>query len=500
MADNDIENEERVRSYLADHGGSVEDAGGRGLTDEMARAIGVDKPAALSAILGRMESDGVITRDMRGLRTYRISLTGSDEPALVAAEPGPARAESGGGSRTVGRGGRSVSLRDAVPEPAPTDAPESPRAAVSLREALSRRPAVVEPAVVEPAAVEGALATAGAAAAQSSDQAPAQAVSLRDAIKRMVPGASSPPPAAPVSGAASARRAAPPEGAVAHAAPAPPRRGAAATDTSVERSPARAMSLREALAGGATEAPPPDSATTQFPAAAPFTGLDNGTTRSTRLREPVVSPWVDDEPKSKGKKGKPGKDKRPRADKSARKAAQKAERRRKLRRQLSIPVPELKAPPSATIVTAVGAAVAGLVLVAVISVVVSRGSTHHVPSNDTVSSSTDACAVVDSGMATAAFGQDAGPPHFVLDSCVYDDGTHELIVAVYRTNGRALFDAGRSSQAQDIPGIGDGSYYVDGRLRVLKGNSLLLVTLGPIPATTPNPKLVTLASTAAGRL
>jgi hypothetical protein len=140
------------------------------------------------------------------------------------------------------------------------------------------------------------------------------------------------------------------------------------------------------------------------------------------------------------------------------------------------------------------------VLVAVISVVVSRGSTHHVPSNDTVSSSTDACAVVDSGMATAAFGQDAGPPHFVLDSCVYDDGTHELIVAVYRTNGRALFDAGRSSQAQDIPGIGDGSYYVDGRLRVLKGNSLLLVTLGPIPATTPNPKLVTLASTAAGRL
>ncbi len=495
MADNDIENEGRVRSYLANHGGSVEDAGGRGLTDEMARAIGVDKPAALSAILGRMESDGVITREMRGLRTYSISLTGSDEPALVAAEPGPARAESGGGSRTVGRGGRSVSLRDALPEPPPTDPPESPRAAMSLREALSRRPAVVEPA-----AVELLRPTAGEAPAQPTDEAPAQAVSLRDAIKRKAPGASAPPPVAPTSTAASARRAGSPQDAVVPAAPTGPGRVTRGTDSSsVDRSPGRALSLREALsAGGTTEASPSDWApTTQFPEAAPFTGPDNGTTRSTRLREPVVSPWVDDEPKSKGRKGKPGKDNRPkRADRSA----QKAERRRKLRSQLSIQVPDMKAPPSATIVTAVGAAVAGLVLVAVISVVVSRGSTHHVPSNDTVSSSTDACAVVDSAMATTAFGQDAGPPHFVLDSCVYDDGTHELIVAVYRTNGRALFDAGRSSQAQDIPGIGDGSYYVDGRLRVLKGNSLLLVTLGPVPATTPNPKLVTLASTAAGRL
>ncbi|MDQ1398948.1 MAG: hypothetical protein QOK20_880, partial [Acidimicrobiaceae bacterium] len=128
MADNHTESEGRVRSYLANHGGSVEDAGGRGLTDEMARAIGVDKPAALSAILGRMESDGVITRDMRGLRTYRISLATSDEPALVAAEPGPGLADNGGSSRTGRHAGRSVGLRDARPEElVPTDLPDAPR-------------------------------------------------------------------------------------------------------------------------------------------------------------------------------------------------------------------------------------------------------------------------------------------------------------------------------------------------------------------------------------
>jgi hypothetical protein len=150
--------------------------------------------------------------------------------------------------------------------------------------------------------------------------------------------------------------------------------------------------------------------------------------------------------------------------------------------------------------TATGVTVAGLVLIAVISVVVTRGSTPHVVSNDTVSSSTDACQVVNSDLATTAFGQPAGAPHFVLDSCVYDDGTHELIVAVYRQNARALFDAGRSAQAQDVPGIGDGAYYVDGRLRVLKGSSLLLVTLGPVPAATLNPKLLAMANLAVSRL
>ncbi|MDQ1358819.1 MAG: hypothetical protein QOG44_3192 [Acidimicrobiaceae bacterium] len=492
MADNHTESEGRVRSYLANHGGSVEDAGGRGLTDEMARAIGVDKPAALSAILGRMESDGVITRDMRGLRTYRISLATSDEPALVAAEPGPGLADNGGSSRTGRHAGRSVGLRDARPEElVPTDLPDAPRAgAMSLREALSRRPAA--PEVAAAAAVAAPAAVEPDPAAEPTEQSPAKAVSLRDAIKRKAAAGSDPAPVpAPAAvSAAPAQRAAPARRDFPSAEPATSQRPAA-----------RSMSLRDALAAESdTDAPAwAREPTSQFSAAPTAAGPDYRTTTSTRLREPAAPPWVDDDPGTKTKKRKAGKADRPkRADKSAQKAAQKAERRRRLQDQLSISVP--KAPPSATIVTAVGVAVAGLVLVAVISVVVSRGSTHHVPTNDTVSSSTDACAVVDTALASAAFGQPAGPPNFVLDSCVYDDGTHELIVVVYRSNARALFDAGRSSQALDVPGIGDGAYYVDGRLRVLKGNSLLLVTLGPIPASTPNPKLVALAGTAAGRL
>jgi len=72
---------DRILSYLADHGGAVADPAGRGLTDAMAETLG-ERPAALSAILGQMESDGVIEREMRGLRTYRIS--------LVASAPAPA--------------------------------------------------------------------------------------------------------------------------------------------------------------------------------------------------------------------------------------------------------------------------------------------------------------------------------------------------------------------------------------------------------------------------
>ena len=127
------------------------------------------------------------------------------------------------------------------------------------------------------------------------------------------------------------------------------------------------MSLRDALAAGSeTDAPAWDREPTSSLSAAPAAaGTDYRTTTSTRLREPVAPPWVDDDPGTKSKKRKSSKADRPkRADKSAQKAAQKAERRRRLQDQLSISVP--KAPPSATIVTAVGVAVAGLVLVAVI--------------------------------------------------------------------------------------------------------------------------------------
>ena len=78
MVENNSTIEDTVRAYLADHGGAVEDPEGRGLTDEMARAIGVDRPLALNAVLRQMEGNGVITRDVRGLLTYRIALVSGE--------------------------------------------------------------------------------------------------------------------------------------------------------------------------------------------------------------------------------------------------------------------------------------------------------------------------------------------------------------------------------------------------------------------------------------
>jgi hypothetical protein len=176
--------------------------------------------------------------------------------------------------------------------------------------------------------------------------------------------------------------------------------------------------------------------------------------------------------------------------------AEKAARVRRPRRQLTLPTPAVKAAPTNTIVTAVGVAMTGLVLIAVILVVVARGSIHHVPVSETTPLSSDACAVVTPELATTAFGQPAGDAHFVLGECVYDNGTQELIAEVFRQNARALFDAGSSSTVQDVPGLGDGAYYGDGRLRVLKGSDLLELAIGPIPAAAPTPKLLALARSA----
>ncbi|MDQ6614630.1 MAG: hypothetical protein M3083_07765 [Actinomycetota bacterium] len=151
--------------------------------------------------------------------------------------------------------------------------------------------------------------------------------------------------------------------------------------------------------------------------------------------------------------------------------------------------------------TAVGVVVAGLVLVAIITVVVIFGTTRHVAVPGGVSVSSDACNVVTPDEATAAFGHPAGPPHYVLGACVYDDGLNdELIVEVVRKGARETFTAGRSSTATDVPGVGDSAYYVDGRLRVLKGTSLMQLVLGPTPSDTPSPKLLALANAAVGRL
>jgi hypothetical protein len=165
---------------------------------------------------------------------------------------------------------------------------------------------------------------------------------------------------------------------------------------------------------------------------------------------------------------------------------------------LSVPVPEVKTPPSNTIIMAVGVALVGLVLVAVITTVFARGSGRQLVSEG--SSSNDSCNVVTSAQAAVAFGDDAGPPNYVLNTCVYDDGTHELIIEVYRQDAQNLFNEARTGSAVTVPNVGDAAYYVNGELRVLQGSAMLEITLGPVPAATPAPGLLAAARLAVVRL
>lgn len=73
--DAEASSRKRLIAYLADKGGSVESATGRGLTQEMATALGYAELTALNSMLSRLERDGLITREVRGRRTYRIALT-----------------------------------------------------------------------------------------------------------------------------------------------------------------------------------------------------------------------------------------------------------------------------------------------------------------------------------------------------------------------------------------------------------------------------------------
>jgi hypothetical protein len=145
-------------------------------------------------------------------------------------------------------------------------------------------------------------------------------------------------------------------------------------------------------------------------------------------------------------------------------------------------------------------AIVGLVIITVITVVATAGSNHPSAPIGTVSSSADACRVVGPDLATAAFGDVAGVPHFVLGACVYDDGKEELIIDVARQGARQAFDGSHSATAVDVPGIGDSAYWDGATLRVLKGTNLMLLTLQPYSAAGPSPKLLALAMAASARL
>ena len=67
---------ERIIDFLSSRGGELRSESGRGITAEIAKRAGYDNLSALNAMLTRLESEGAITREVRGRRTFAIRLAG----------------------------------------------------------------------------------------------------------------------------------------------------------------------------------------------------------------------------------------------------------------------------------------------------------------------------------------------------------------------------------------------------------------------------------------
>jgi len=96
---------DKIIGYLRERDGIVRSDDGRGLTAAIAAEVGYDDLPTLNGMLARLERDGVIEREIRGKRTYRIALVGDGRAAArrpvgsrnratqPIAEPAPSVAE-----------------------------------------------------------------------------------------------------------------------------------------------------------------------------------------------------------------------------------------------------------------------------------------------------------------------------------------------------------------------------------------------------------------------
>jgi hypothetical protein len=101
---------ERIVDYIAAEGGRITSPDGRGLTSRLAAAAGYRDLGVLNAMLSRLETEGVIQRDIRGRRTFAITLlrrTGSSPAAAprktAAAKKSTAAKRSTGARKTTAK-------------------------------------------------------------------------------------------------------------------------------------------------------------------------------------------------------------------------------------------------------------------------------------------------------------------------------------------------------------------------------------------------------------
>src|SRR3954471_18548929 len=95
---------ERIVDYIAAEGGRITSPDGRGLTSKLAESAGYRDLGVLNAMLSRLETEGVITRDIRGRRTFAITLNkgaGSGAAAAPSKKASPAK-KATAAKRTTG--------------------------------------------------------------------------------------------------------------------------------------------------------------------------------------------------------------------------------------------------------------------------------------------------------------------------------------------------------------------------------------------------------------
>src|SRR5213080_2508668 len=114
---------EAILEYLRNRGGRIESPSGVGLTAAISDAVGYGDVGVLNGMLSRLEQEGLIVRDIRGRRTFAISLTSAAGRASSATSGAASGNGSGGGT---GRGrAKSAAPRKAAAKKASKRAAKS---------------------------------------------------------------------------------------------------------------------------------------------------------------------------------------------------------------------------------------------------------------------------------------------------------------------------------------------------------------------------------------
>jgi hypothetical protein len=106
---------DRILAFLSERGGEVRSTDGCNLTAAIANGAGYASITALNAMLARMERDGLIVREVRGKRTYRVALTAT-APMLPPRRAVPRRAQAIDGLPVVAHGSAFAQVDIGLPE------------------------------------------------------------------------------------------------------------------------------------------------------------------------------------------------------------------------------------------------------------------------------------------------------------------------------------------------------------------------------------------------